>query len=50
MADVLVDITSVQLCGFTYEDPYEVSPQILREDGLAVLQLWLVVILVNHGR
>lgn len=50
MADVLADIVSVQLCGFTYEDPNEVCPRILREDGLAVLELRLVVILVNRGR
>ena len=49
MAGALADITSIQLGGFTYEAPNEVCPKILREDGLAVLEL-LVVILANCGR
>lgn len=49
MADALADIVSIQLCGFTYEAPNEVCPKILGKDGLAVLEL-LVVILANCGR
>lgn len=48
MADALADITSFQLCGFTYEDPNEVCPKILREDGLADFDL-LVVIVESWG-
>lgn len=48
MADALADITSFQLCGFTYEDPNEVCPKIWREDGLAELDL-LVLILESWG-
>lgn len=43
MADALADITSFQLSGFTYEDPNEVCPKILREDGLADFDLLVVI-------
>lgn len=49
VADALADITPVQLCGFTDDDPNEICPKILREDGLAVLEL-LVIILATCGR
>lgn len=49
VADALADITPIQLCGFTDDDPNEICPKILREGGLAVLEL-LVIILVTCGR
>lgn len=47
--DILADIASIQLCGFSYDGLDEISPNIVREDCLVVLEL-LVVVLEKCGK
>lgn len=46
---ILVDIASIQLSGFSYDGRDEISPNIVREDCLVVLEL-LVVVLEKCGK
>jgi len=49
IVDILADIASIQLCGFSYDGLDEISPNIVREDCLVVLEL-LVVVLEKCGK
>lgn len=49
IVDILVDITSIQLSGVSYDGLDEISPNIVREDCLVVLEL-LVAVLEKCGK